>query len=70
MPSFPGTLKWTYLGKSKVLQYFGNVRFKSAAQDSFIKMTSRTGLYDAKLSWYSQINLLVGVKILQYRVEW
>ena len=44
------------LRKSKVLQYFCNVRQNSTATDTFaevMKVTNHTGLWDADLTWYS-----------------
>ena len=43
--------------ESKVLQYFGYVRHNLAVPAVFTKVlnvTKQTGLWDAKLAWYSQ----------------
>ena len=45
------------LSESKVLQYFDKVKNNSAALDAFaevMKMMNYTGLWNAKLAWYSQ----------------
>ena len=45
-----------YLGESKVLLYFRNVRYNSAALTAFIKVMKEmnyTGQWDADLVWYS-----------------
>ena len=43
-----------YLGESKVLQYFDNVRHNSTALDAFakfVKVICHTGQWDAKFAW-------------------
>ena len=47
---------FTFLGKSKVLQYFVEVKNNLAALDVFaavVKVMNHNGLWDAKLAWYS-----------------
>ena len=46
-----------YAKVSQVLLYIGDVRYNSAALDAFakvVKVTKHTGLWDAKLTWYSE----------------
>ena len=52
--------KFIYLGESKVWQYFCNMKHNLAALDAFteiVKVTNHNGLWDAKLAWYSLLNL-------------
>ena len=45
-----------YFGKSKILQYFGNVRYSSVIPDTFaevVKDTNYTWLWNVKLDSYS-----------------
>ena len=44
--------------ETKVLQYFTNVMYNSAAQDTFtqvVNLMKNSGLWDDKLAWYSLI---------------
>ena len=44
---------WIYLSESKVLQYFGNVRYNSAAPDTFAVVTNYITRWNIVLARYS-----------------
>ena len=48
--------KYRFLGESKVLQYFSNVRYNSVIPDAFVesvKLTNYIELWDTKFAWNS-----------------
>ena len=81
MIDFTSTSKVYNLGESKVLQYFGNVKYSLATPDdlaAIMKVMNHIGLCNAELAWYSPIathqifcyGLEHGFGILGFRSTW